>query len=81
MRPGEGRRGPSPPLDPQENKTRLPEHGSKQILQKYRIPLPAGRRVGSGEPLTIDGPVMLKAQMRTLPPVLQAGRCHHPKIV
>jgi succinyl-CoA synthetase beta subunit len=42
---------------------RLLEHESKQILEKYRIPLPVGRLVGLGEPLTIDGPVMLKAQI------------------
>jgi succinyl-CoA synthetase beta subunit/citryl-CoA synthetase large subunit len=42
---------------------RLLEHESKRILEKYRIALPAGRLVGPGEPLTIDGPVMLKAQI------------------
>ncbi len=42
---------------------RLLEHESKRILEKYRIALPAGRLVGSGEPLEIDGPVMLKAQI------------------
>jgi len=42
---------------------RLLEHESKRILEKYRISLPAGRLVGPGEPLTIDGPVMLKAQI------------------
>jgi succinyl-CoA synthetase beta subunit/citryl-CoA synthetase large subunit len=42
---------------------RLLEHESKRILEKYRIALPVGRLVGQGEPLTIDGPVMLKAQI------------------
>lgn len=42
---------------------RLLEHESKRILEKYRIALPIGRLVGQGEPLTIDGPVMLKAQI------------------
>jgi len=42
---------------------RLLEHESKKILQKYGIPLPAGRLVGRGEPTSIDGPVMLKAQI------------------
>jgi len=42
---------------------RLLEHESKRILEKYRISLPVGRLVGQGEPLTIDGPVMLKAQI------------------
>ena len=42
---------------------RLLEHESKRILERYRISLPAGRLVGQGEPLTIDGPVMLKAQI------------------
>ena len=42
---------------------RLLEHESKRILEKYRIALPAGRLVGPGEPLAIDGPVMLKAQI------------------
>ncbi len=42
---------------------RLLEHESKRILEKYRIPLPAGRLVDPGEPLAIDGPVMLKAQI------------------
>jgi succinyl-CoA synthetase beta subunit/citryl-CoA synthetase large subunit len=42
---------------------RLLEHESKRILEKYRIALPAGRLVGSGETLKIDGPVMLKAQI------------------
>lgn len=42
---------------------RLLEHESKRILEKYRIVLPAGRLVDSGEPLKLDGPVMLKAQI------------------
>ncbi len=42
---------------------RLLEHESKRILEKYRISLPVGRLVGPGEPLTINGPVMLKAQI------------------
>ena len=42
---------------------RLLEHESKRILEKYRISLPVGRLVGQGEPLAIDGPVMLKAQI------------------
>lgn len=42
---------------------RLLEHESKRILEKYRIALPAGRLVGTGEPLAIEGPVMLKAQI------------------
>ncbi len=42
---------------------RLLEHESKRILEKYRIALPAGRLVGRGEPLALDGPVMLKAQI------------------
>ena len=42
---------------------RLLEHESKRILEKYRIALPAGRLVDSGEPLKLDGPVMLKAQI------------------
>jgi succinyl-CoA synthetase beta subunit/citryl-CoA synthetase large subunit len=42
---------------------RLLEHESKRILDKYRIALPAGRLVAPGEPLMIDGPVMLKAQI------------------
>ena len=42
---------------------RLLEHESKRILEKYRIALPVGRLVGQGEPQTIDGPVMLKAQI------------------
>ena len=42
---------------------RLLEHESKRILEKYRIPLPVGRLVGHGEPLTIETPVMLKAQI------------------
>jgi len=42
---------------------RLLEHESKRILEKYRIALPGVRLVGQGEPLTIDGPVMLKAQI------------------
>lgn len=42
---------------------RLLEHESKRILEKYRIPLPVGRLVGPGEPLTIETPVMLKAQI------------------
>ena len=42
---------------------RLLEHESKRILEKYRIALPIGRLVGQGEPLTIDGPVMIKAQI------------------
>lgn len=42
---------------------RLLEHESKRILEKYRIPLPVGRLVVPGEPLTIETPVMLKAQI------------------
>lgn len=42
---------------------RLLEHESKKILANYRIALPAGRLLGPGEPATIDGPVMLKAQI------------------
>jgi succinyl-CoA synthetase beta subunit len=42
---------------------RLLEHESKRILAKYRIALPAGKLLGPGEPLAIDGPVMLKAQI------------------
>ena len=42
---------------------RLLEHESKRILEKYRIALPVGRLVGPGDPLKIDGPVMLKAQI------------------
>jgi succinyl-CoA synthetase beta subunit/citryl-CoA synthetase large subunit len=42
---------------------RLLEHESKRILEKYRISLPVGKLVGPGEPLAIDGPVMLKAQI------------------
>ncbi len=42
---------------------RLLEHESKRILEKYRIPLPVGRLVGPGEPMTIETPVMLKAQI------------------
>ena len=42
---------------------RLLEHESKRILEKYRIALPAGRLVGPNDPLKIDGPVMLKAQI------------------
>jgi succinyl-CoA synthetase beta subunit len=42
---------------------RLLEHESKRILEKYRIALPAGKLVSAGEPLAIDGPVMLKAQI------------------
>jgi succinyl-CoA synthetase beta subunit len=42
---------------------RLLEHESKRILEKYRILLPKGTLVGDGEPLAVDGPVMLKAQI------------------
>jgi succinyl-CoA synthetase beta subunit/citryl-CoA synthetase large subunit len=42
---------------------RLLEHESKRILEKYRMALPAGRLVNSEDNLTIDGPVMLKAQI------------------
>ncbi len=42
---------------------RLLEYESKRILEKYRISLPAGRLVGFDEPLKIDAPVMLKAQI------------------
>ncbi len=42
---------------------RLLEHESKKILANYHIALPAGRLLGPGEPATIDGPVMLKAQI------------------
>lgn len=42
---------------------RLLEHESKKILANYRIALPAGRLLGPEEPSTIDGPVMLKAQI------------------
>ncbi|MBN2032025.1 MAG: hypothetical protein JW836_02020 [Deltaproteobacteria bacterium] len=42
---------------------RLLEHESKRILEKYRIFLPKGTLVGHGEPLAVDGPVILKAQI------------------
>ncbi len=42
---------------------RLLEHESKRILDNYRIALPKGTLVGHGRPDTIDGPVMLKAQI------------------
>jgi succinyl-CoA synthetase beta subunit/citryl-CoA synthetase large subunit len=42
---------------------RLLEYESKRILEKYRIPLPAGRLVSPGETLKVDKPVMLKAQI------------------
>jgi succinyl-CoA synthetase beta subunit/citryl-CoA synthetase large subunit len=42
---------------------RLLEYESKRILERYRIPIPAGKIAAPGEQIMIDAPVMLKAQI------------------
>ena len=42
---------------------RLLEYESKDILNKYQIVTPSGRVVGPDDKLTVESPVMLKAQV------------------